>query len=69
MSHEAYLIRLFTRSISAYLIVVYYYGAGVVSKGNTRQRNASLSAISMQVDTVVEFYGFCGRLHSGPFLR
>ena len=50
-----FLSRSFPRSIATSLIVVYCSGAGVVSKGNCMQIKASLSNISIQVDTVVVF--------------
>ena len=46
---------LFPRSIAAFLKVVYSSGAGVVPKGNHRQRKSSLSTIDMQVYPVVAF--------------
>ena len=47
--------RSFTRSIYASPTVVHSAGAGVVPKGNLRQKNASSSTIAIQVDVVVEF--------------
>ena len=41
--------------IDASLTVVYSSGAGVVPKGNLRQRKDSLSTITMHVNTVVVF--------------
>ena len=55
MSHDSSLSRSLHRSIAASLIVVYSAGAGVVPKGNNRQRNASLSTIAMQVDVILAF--------------
>ena len=46
---------LFPRSISAFPIVVYSAGAGVVPKGSFRQIKASFSTIVMQVDAVLAF--------------
>ena len=40
------------RSIAASLMVVYSTGAGVVPKGNLKQRKASSSTIAMHVDAV-----------------
>ena len=40
------------RYIAASLIVVYSAGAGVVPKGNLRQRKASSSTIAMHIDAV-----------------
>ena len=44
--------RLFPRYIVASLIVVYSAAAGLVPKGNLKQRKASSSTISMHVDAV-----------------
>ena len=55
MSQYLSLSRLFHRSIAALLVVVYSSSAGVVSKGNLRQRKASLYNIVIQANTVVEF--------------
>ena len=43
------------RSIAASLPVIYSSGAGVVPKGNLRQRKDSSSIIAMHVDAVVAF--------------
>ena len=50
--------RSFPRFIVASLTVVYYYGVGVVPKGNCRQRKASLYTVEMQVNAVVVFAWF-----------
>ena len=55
MSQDLSLSRLFPRYIAAFLIGVYYSGAGVAPKSNLRQKKASLSTISMQVNAVVAF--------------
>ena len=55
VSQDFPLSRSFTRSISALLTVLYSAGAGVVPKGNLRQRKDGLSTIDMQVDAVVAF--------------
>ena len=55
MSHDLYLSRLFPRYIYDFLIVVYSAGAGMVPKGDRRQRKASFYIISIQVDVVVAF--------------
>ena len=55
VSQYSSLSRSFPRYISASLIVVYYAGAGVVPKGDRRQRKASFSNISMQFKGVVAF--------------
>ena len=47
--------RSFTRSIANSLTVVYYADAGVVPKGNRRQRKASSSTITMHIDAIVAF--------------
>ena len=46
---------MFPRSIAALRTVVYSAGAGVVPKGNRRQKNSSSSTISIQVHAVVAF--------------
>ena len=43
------------RSIADSLTVVYSDGAGVVPKGNLRQRKAGSSTIAIHVDVVVVF--------------
>ena len=43
------------RSIAASLMVVYSAGAGVVPKGNLKQRKASASTIVMHIDAVLAF--------------
>ena len=55
VNHDSYLIRSLPRSIAALLVVVYSADAGVVPKGNHRQRRASLSNISMQVEVAAAF--------------
>ena len=50
-SHSRY----FLRSIAASLTVVYSDGDGVMPKGNLSQRKASLSTITMHVNTFVSF--------------
>ena len=55
MSHDSYLSRSFPSYIDALLIVVYSAGAGGVSKGNHRQRKASLYSIDIQVNVVGSF--------------
>ena len=55
VSHDYSLSRLFPRSISALLIVLYSSGVGVETKGNHSHRKASLSTIAMQVDAVLTF--------------
>ena len=47
--------RSFPRSIAASLTVIYSAGAGVVKKGNRRQRKDSLSTIAMHVNAVGAF--------------
>ena len=47
--------RSFPRSVDASLIVVYSAGAGVVSKGNLRQRKDSSSTIDLHVNAVISF--------------
>ena len=55
VSQDSSYSRLFHRSIAALLVVVYSSDVGVVSKGNCRQRKASMYTITMQVNTVVAF--------------
>ena len=55
MSKEFPLIRSFPGFIAASLTVIYSAGAGVVPKGNNRQRKASLYSIAMQATKVVSF--------------
>ena len=55
VSQYSSLGRLLPRPISAFLIVIHSVGSGVVPKSNSRQRQASLSTISMQVNAVVAF--------------
>ena len=43
------------KSTDVPLTVVYSSGAGLVTKGNIRQRKDSLSTIEMHVDPVVAF--------------
>ena len=47
--------RSFPRSIAASLTVVYSSGAGVVPKGNLRQKKSISFNIAMHVDVVVSF--------------
>ena len=55
VSQDSSRIILLPRSIATSLTVVYYSGAGVVPKGNFRQRKAGFSTIAMHVDAVVAF--------------
>ena len=55
VSQDSSRSRSLPRSFADSLAVVYYSGAGVVPKGNLRQRNSSSSNISMHVDAVVAF--------------
>ena len=55
VSQDSYWIRLFPRSISASLTVVYSAGASVVPKINLRKKKNFSSTIAMHVDEVVAF--------------
>ena len=55
VSQDSSRSRSFPRSIAASLTVIYSFVAGVVPKGDRRQRNASSSTIAMHVTAVVIF--------------
>ena len=55
VSQDSSRSRSFPRSIAASLTVVYSAGAGVVPKGNLKQRKASSSTIEIHVNAVVAF--------------
>ena len=55
LSQDSSRSRSFPRSIAASLTVIYYYGAGMVTKGNLSQRKSSSSTIAMNFDAVVAF--------------
>ena len=56
------------RSIAASPTALYSSGAGVLPKGNLRQRKTSSLTIAMHVDVVVALHVSRGRLHPGLFL-
>ena len=55
MHYDAPVRRSLPRSIAASLMVVYYYGAGVVPKGIHSQIMASFTTIAMHVDAICGF--------------
>ena len=55
VSQDSSLSRLLPRSIAASLTVIYFASAGVVPKGNLKQRKAILLTNEMHVDAVVAF--------------
>ena len=55
MYHDASERRLPPSYISASLLVVYYYGKGVVPKGRHRQRKDSLPTIEIHFDAIYVF--------------
>ena len=55
VSQDSSRVRSLPRSIVASLTVLYSAGAGVVPKGNLRQRKARSSTIAMHVNVVVAF--------------
>ena len=55
LSQDSSRSRSLPRYIAVSLTVVYSAGAGVVPKGNLKQKKASPSTIAMHVDTVVAF--------------
>ena len=52
VSQYSYLSRSFTRSIDAFLTVVYSAGVDAVPKDEHRQRKSSLSTIAMQINVI-----------------